>query len=137
MNMYEIIVPHNEMFQYWEDDGMLWHVKDPDHTHPKFDTHNNKFKDTLWKWKSGVETDYAYTPLPSTLVSCGFWLIDNNPKEMQAFAKWCVKTMEKEKPCAVWGGKNYILAYRHHGSELEMTYFVHPKTTNRPINWIR
>jgi hypothetical protein len=136
MKMYEIVVPHNEIFHYWEDDGMLWHVKDPEHTHPRFDTRSEEYKATLFKWKSGEEPDYTRGPwLPTTLVSAGFWLIDNNPKEIQAFARWCVEAME-ERRVSLGDDQNYIFAHRSHGDKLEITYFIHPKTTNRPVHWI-
>ena len=133
--MYEIIVPHNELFQYWEDDNVLWHVKDPDHTHPKYDTNSDIFKDSLWGWDLNIPNCIHHSPfLPSILASVGFWLINNNPKTIQAFARWCVECAEER--IKVIGDKNYIFAYRSHGDKLEITYFLHPKTTNRPICWI-
>lgn len=136
MKIYKIAVPHNETFDFWEEDNMLWHIKDPKHTHPRYNTRSSKNQKAMRPWNS---VDYfckqsLYLPrITSTIVV----LIDNNPKEIDVFVDYFAGSLlSYTKPLLDGGmGCNLIFAYRSFGGKIEASLFGHSSTTNKFMNW--
>ena len=144
MKVYKILVPHNELFRFWVDDGKLWHVKDFDHTHPRYNTRCKKHHKTLLTWDSATNTTHKNTDYnPTICTAAGFYSINYEVNEVKAFVKSCIESINKNLPdslkpkCEGGKGQYPIFAYRSFGGKLEISFFVHPThPTDTVWDWV-
>ena len=64
IKIYKIRVPDNEYFQFWEDEGKLWHVKDPSRPHISHNTRSASYlkNKQIWTSKDGFGRMKKFAP---------------------------------------------------------------------------
>jgi hypothetical protein len=139
INMYEIIVPNREAFLFWENNGKLYHEKDPTATHPMyiqdknyanykhiFGENNNQIYDEV---KNPFPKEYFPERLYASTI-----LVLNTLDDIQKCLKWVIK--QHAITSGLDDGKNLIIAHRKIDKFLEMAAFLNKNITNRKINWL-
>ncbi len=143
MKVYKILVPHNEIFQFWVDDDKLWHIKDYNHTHPQYNTRCKKHHKTMLTWDRENNSTLRSTAYnPTTMLCSGIYSIDYEEDAIKEFVRFTIDSMNERsddylKPkCEGGMGHHPIFAYRVFGGNMEISFFVHPNITDKVWDWV-
>ncbi len=137
VKIYKIKVPDNEFFQFWEDEGKVWHVKDPNRTHPNHNTRSISYYETRQKWESKDGFVKMKKWSPTTLLAPS-QVIDNIPEEIDAYVDFMAGCLSDPK---LYAGFSVFFAYRPigNGDMLEVAMFGRPdgSVTDKHFLWPR